>query len=329
MKRSATVLVMMIRPPVAFVLMLFAALGVALGGRADGLHPLFTTVLVIVGAWFVTATVLNDLADEEIDRVNLPNARGRPLVSGQATRSQLRALGLGAAAVALGAGWLVNWRVGTVVTVGLCLNVAYSLPPLRISARGLLAVIMLPLGYVVVPFLVGAFSVRTDLGRNGLVILAGLYITFMGRIVLKDFRDEAGDKLFGKRTFLIRRGRADTCLFSAACWIAGCGALIAVAPLPSAVIGVFVAYLACVLHGLYVLAGTSDLPTDQVIIGGIAHVGRSMAITLLAHLTMSAKGWAPADQALWQLVIACAMVYLYVETVARRHTVTVADVRPY
>jgi hypothetical protein len=66
---------MMIRPPVAAVVLLFAAIGQAQVGAPDAIHPLFTTVLVILVGWFVNATVLNDLADERIDRVNLAGAR--------------------------------------------------------------------------------------------------------------------------------------------------------------------------------------------------------------------------------------------------------------
>ncbi|MFN2525481.1 MAG: UbiA prenyltransferase family protein [Actinomycetota bacterium] len=322
-------LVMMIRPPVALVLLLFAAIGLAVAGEGDGLHPLLTTVLLIVGGWFIHGTALNDVADEAIDRVNLTNARGRPLVSGDATRRQLLILGLGAGASALVVAWMVNWRVGTVVAAGLALNVAYSFRPLRLSDRGLLAVLLLPLGYVVLPFLVGVFTVQSTLGSNGFVILVGLYITFMGRIVLKDFRDEVGDRLFGKRTFLIRRGRADTCLFSAACWIAGSAALIAIVPLRSVVIGVFLAYLGCVLHGLYLLARADGHTAEQVVIGAIAQASRGMGISLLIHLTMSGKGWPMGDQVLIHLSVAAAFVLMYLETAAQRETVDAAVVRPF
>jgi 4-hydroxybenzoate polyprenyltransferase len=328
-RRTARLVIMMIRPPVAVILMLFAALGLALGGRADGFHPLFTTVLFIVGCWFINGTVLNDLADEKIDRINLTNARGRPLVSGEVARAQLLTLGLVAGGLALTAAWIVNWRVGIVVTLGLALNVSYSLTPLRLSDRGLLAVILLPLGYVALPFLVGVFTVQSTLSPNGLVILVGLYITFMGRIVLKDFRDEVGDRLFGKRTFLIRRGRADTCMFSAFCWVAGSAALIAVDPFQPVLIGVFLGYLACVLHGLYVLARADDFVVEQVVIGAIAQVGRGMAITLLAHLTMASKGWALGDQTLIQLFLAFAFALMYLETVASRDTASPAAIRPF
>ena len=329
MKRTARLMVMMIRPPVALVLMLFAALGTAVGGRPDGLHPLLTVVLFVVGGWFINATALNDLADEAIDRVNLSNARGRPLISGHATRAQLLVLGLVAGGAAAAMGWIVDWHIGTIVTLGLVLNVAYSFKPLRISARGLIAVILLPLGYVVLPFLVGLFAVHGTLDGKGACILAGLYLTFMGRIVLKDFRDEEGDRLFGKRTFLIRKGRADTCLFSAACWIAGSAALIVIVPLRSVLIGVFVVYLACVLHALWALATGHEYASDQVIIGAIAQIGRGMAITLLAFLTMSSKEWSLGAQTLVLMSLAFVFVLMYLEVIAQRDTVDVAAIRPF
>jgi 4-hydroxybenzoate polyprenyltransferase len=325
--RAARLVVMMIRPPVAVLLLLFAALGMAPAGRADGFHPLFTTVLVIVGGWFVHATVLNDLADESIDRVNLAAARGRPLVTGEATRSQLTLLGNVAAAVALVLAFTVNWRVGVVVAAGLVLNAAYSLRPVRISHRGAVASLMLPLGYVALPYLVGALSVQPSLGRTDLVLLAGLYVTFIGRILLKDFRDVSGDGLFGKRTFLLRHGRQATCLASAACWVAGTATLLALVPVRSFLVAVFAVYLGCALHGLHRLATTSGHIAEQVTIGAIAQVGRGMAITLLAHFTMLHKGWPPAGRGLVMLTLGILFATTYLVTLAQRDRVLA--IRPY
>lgn len=50
---------------------------------------------------YVSATALNDLADEEIDKVNHPRDAGRPLVEGWAARRDLRILCRLAAALAL------------------------------------------------------------------------------------------------------------------------------------------------------------------------------------------------------------------------------------
>lgn len=322
-------LVMMIRPPVALLLMVFAAIGTAAAGRGNELHPLLTVDLLVIGGWFVHAAALNDLGDEPIDRVNLAHARGRPLVSGHASRARLLALGLAAGVVALLGAWSVNARVGTVVTVGLALNVAYSVEPLRLSRRGLLAVVLLPLGYVALPYLVGVFSVQPGLGPNGFEILVGLYVAFMGRIVLKDFRDEAGDALFGKRTFLVRQGRHRTCAFSAACWIAGTGALVVMAPLPPVLVAVFAAYLACVLYGLYLLARGEDYVADQVVIAAIAQIGRGMCISVLAHLTMASESWPVADQTVVHVLVAIAFAGLYADALGARRTANLAAVRPY
>ena len=84
---------------------------------------------------------------------------------------------------------------------------------------------LLPLGYVAVPYLLGIFAVRSTITPNDLLLLGGLYAGFIGRIVLKDFRDVRGDALFGKRTFLVRHGRRATCIFSAAFLVLGVGVL--------------------------------------------------------------------------------------------------------
>ncbi len=327
MIRAARLVVMMIRPPVALVIFLFAAIGVAQAGRGDALAPLFTVVPLIVAGWFVHATVVNDLHDEAIDRVNLTNARGRPLVSGEATHRQLRALGRSAAALALVTAFAVNWRVGAVVTAGLALSTAYSRPPLRLCDRGALASLLLPCGYVAVPFLVGLLSVRSTVGARDLTLLAGLYLTFIGRILLKDFRDVRGDEMFGKRTFLVRHGPTRTCGVSAACWAAGSATMLLLFPWRSLIVAAFTALLACALHGLRRLAATEGYVAQQVVIGAIAQAGRGMGVVLLAHLTMAGKGWDASAQGLVVMVLALLYTAMYAATLAERERVLA--IRPY
>lgn len=326
--RALRLVVMMIRPPAAAVIFLFAAIGLAQGGAADALHPLFTAVPLVLGGWFVHATVTNDLGDEPIDRVNLGNARGRPLVSGFASRAEVLRLGRIAAAVAVVVASAVNWRVGLLVLVGLALNLAYSVRPLRLCDRGGLATVLLPSGYVALPFLVGLLTVRPRVAGDDLVLLAGLYVAFAGRILLKDFRDVQGDALFGKRTFLVRHGRERTCLASAACWVAGTASLLALFPWRSPLMAVLAVLLGCALHGLWRLAACDDGPVaEQVVIGAIAHTGRGMGVTLLAHLTMVQKGWTPVEQGMVLLTLVALFVGLYVTTLAERERVLA--IRPY
>jgi 4-hydroxybenzoate polyprenyltransferase len=325
--RAARLVLMMIRPPVALVIFLFAAIGVAQAGQGEALHPLFTVVPVILAGWFIHAAVVNDINDEAIDRVNLSNARGRPLVSGDATHRQLRALGFTAAAVALVTAFAVDWRVGAVVTAGLALSTAYSRPPLRLCDRGAVASLLLPSGYVAVPYLVGLFSVGPAIGSRELVLLAGLYLTFIGRILLKDFRDVRGDAMYGKRTFLVRHGASRTCQVSAACWVDGSATMLLLFPWRSVIVAGLAVLLACALHGVHRLATTEGLVGQQVVIGAIAQTGRGMGIVLLAHLTMAGKGWGSTVQGVVIVVLALLYAGLYATTLAERERVLA--IRPY
>ena len=214
-----------------------------------------------------------------------------------------------------------------VVAVGLALNVAYSVRPLRICDRGAVASLLLPAGYVALPYLVGVLSVRPSLTGRDLVLLGGLYVTFIGRILLKDFRDVRGDALFGKRTFLLRHGRDRTCQASAACWVAGSVTLVLLFPWRSALVGVVAVLMVCALHGLYRLAAASDPVAEQVIIGAIAQRGRGMGIALLAQLTMAGKGWSPGSAALVLLILGALWVGMYTATLAERDRAVA--VRPY
>jgi 4-hydroxybenzoate polyprenyltransferase len=180
---------------------------------------------------------------------------------------------------------------------------------------------------VAVPFLVGLFSVRQTIGGRELVLLAGLYLTFIGRILLKDFRDVRGDAMFGKRTFLVRHGAARTCQVSAACWAAGSATMLALFPWRSLIVAAFAVLLACALDGLRRLAATDGYVAQQVVIGAIAQAGRGMGVVLLAHLTMAGKGWGPMAQGSVMVVLALLYAGLYAATLSERERVLA--IRPY
>lgn len=304
----------MVRPAAVMVVLLFAALGAAQAGSSDQVHPLFTTILLTVVAWFVNATCLNDITDESIDRVNLPGVKARPLVSGYGTPDQLLTLAAASGLVALTAGFLVDFKVGLVVTAGLGLNAAYSLPPVRLAERGGLATALLPLGYLAIPYFVAAFTISPQLSRQGLILFGGLYLSFAGRIILKDFRDVEGDARYGKRTFVLRHGTRVTCGVSAALWLAGAAAVPFVVPAGSPLLIAFPALVLTVLYGLRRLSA-ADLKIEQIkAIGCIALVGRGMTIALLAHYSMAAKGW-PAPVQMFVVMaltaVVCGMFFAY------------------
>lgn len=71
MIRRARLVLLVARPAVICLLALFAGIGLALGGKATDL-ALETRVMIAVSGFLLFSVACNDLADERIDRVNLP-----------------------------------------------------------------------------------------------------------------------------------------------------------------------------------------------------------------------------------------------------------------
>lgn len=287
MIRRLRLVVIIARPAVMMLLALFAATGLAQAGRAED-PVLLGRALVVVLGFLMFSVACNDLADEAIDRVNLPGDPRRPLVTGAARRPEMVAIAATAAVAALAAGLTLRWPAAVVTAAGLVLSAGYSLRPVRLADRGAVASLVLPACYVAVPFLVGVLAGRAAVRPGDLALLAGLYAGFVGRILLKDFRDVRGDALFGKRTFLVRHGRRWTCVFSAACWTAGAVMLLwAVrAPTPG-LVAAYAVHLAIALALLRALAAAPGARREEALVSALAIVGRGMVLALLAHLSMT------------------------------------------
>jgi 4-hydroxybenzoate polyprenyltransferase len=275
------------RPALVVLLGLFAAVGAAQGGRPED-PSVLTGPLLVVAAFLVAAVAVNDLSDEAIDRVNLGGDRRRPLVAGTAGRRDLAVVAAVAATTALLVATTLSWTAAAVTAAGLGLVVVYSVPPFRVCNRGVLAPLLLPAGYVGVPFVLGLTAARPSVHTADVVLLGGLYLGFIGRIVLKDFRDVRGDALYGKRTFLVRHGRAWTCAFSGVCWVAGLVALAGVRGTTGTLAVVYAVELAGALVLLRLLARSTAPKRDEALVAAIAIVGRGMVVTLLAHYSIHA-----------------------------------------
>ena len=296
MIRQLRLMIALIRPAVLILLSLFTAIGAAQAGRGqDG--GLLAEALAVVIAFLLFSVACNDLADEAVDRINLADA-GRPLVAGTGRRRQLVVVAATSGIVALGVSAMLSHLALVVTSGGLILSANYSLRPVRLAARGALASLLLPACYVGVPYLIGMFAVRGSVRGPDLALLAALYIGFIGRILLKDFRDVNGDALFGKRTFLVRHGRRATCRSSESCWAAGVILLVAVEH-PSAAF--VVSQCVCLVTALAMIRALSSdrgVRRDEWLISGIAIVGRGMLVLLLAQLSMVQQHWAmPAQEA--------------------------------
>jgi 4-hydroxybenzoate polyprenyltransferase len=297
----------LLRFRVAAMVWTFMLIGAA---HPDGLPARWLGLLPAVaalGASYVAATAANDLADEAVDRINHPGDRARPLVTGDASRRDLRLLHACACAAALAAAAPLGQVAVGVVTVSLAIGIAYSLPPLRLSYRTWLAPLALGTAYVLVPYCLGALAAgRSPVAADGRLV-AALFALFLARIVLKDYRDRPGDRAYGKPTLLLRHGSGVTCLVSLGVLVAG-GALLVLAVRPGPLVA---AALACLLCGsalcLRRLRAATDERAEQVAIGLGARLGNGVLLVTLAWLAMGGEGASDAARA----VFACALALLF------------------
>lgn len=284
--------VVLLRYRVAAMVMLFMLLGSAHDRALDlGISHLFAALAL--ASSYVSATALNDLADEEIDRVNHPRDAGRPLVEGTASRHELWALHVAAAVSAVLAAIPLGWAGVAVIAVALAVSQAYSARPLRLSYRTIGTSPALGVAYVLVPFSLGALASGADVMFS--VFVLALLCLFVSRIVLKDFRDREGDALYGKPTILLRYGKTATCAVSFVCLVGGDVLLSASVELPLALLlQPLVAAIAWMLWTLW----RADVPRhEQIAIGIGARLGNGMLLCVLSWLTVRANGASVVDGA--------------------------------
>jgi len=312
----ARLLVVLARPALLYLLALSAALGTAAGGAALDVGPLVRTLLV-VAPLMLCAVALNDVSDVAVDRVNLADDASRPLVTGQADVAAMRAVAATGAVVSLLVAATIGVAAVVVAAAGLLLSAAHSLPPCRLSGRGLVGPLVLPFSVVAVPFIVGVVAAGGTWDATTAALLAALYVGFVGRLLLKDFRDVHGDALLGKRTFLVRRGRRATCLTSAAFWVAGSAALVALPALAWPVVVAWTALLVVALVLLARLASSTSHRRDERLVAAVAVAGRGLLLVLLAHLALVELGAATLRSALTLALLVGAVLFWVVDVLRR------------
>ena len=280
--------VRLLRFRVAAMVWTFMLLGAAWPDGLPAFSPDLLWAALALAASYVAATSVNDIADADVDRINHPGDRARPLVTGEARERDLWRLHALASAVALLAAAPLGRGAVVVVAGSLTVGIAYSLPPFRISYRTWLAPLLLSVAYVPVPFALGALAAGRGLrGSDGLV--AALSALFLARILLKDYRDRAGDARYGKPTLLLRFGSTMTCAASLAALV-GANVLLALALRPP--LGLAVP-LEALLVGVAVLLRrlhrARDSREEQVAIGLGARLGNGILLCLLGWLVLGGE----------------------------------------
>jgi 4-hydroxybenzoate polyprenyltransferase len=263
----------------------------------------FLLAAVMLGTLYMSATCFNDIADEEIDKVNLGKDLSRPLITANVSSWQLRRLGILALVVAMLAALFIYPYYLLFVVGGITISVFYSMKPFKFSHRGIFASLWLSLSYIVLPFLAGAF-IQGRLNRLSIYILVAMYLCFVGRVLLKDFRDYKGDKKFGKLNFLVRHGPQATCLASGIVWLLG--DLVFIVGLNrnfgflAWIVQPLILAIFCVL---YILANQQKYTRQLADVLFIGRLGNSIALGLVAALTLEAYKYSPAQKNLIVLII--------------------------
>jgi 4-hydroxybenzoate polyprenyltransferase len=282
--------VRMLRYRVALMMWMFMLLAVAYHGALERMSGMVVLAAVVLGSSYVGATTVNDIADKEIDLVNHPRDRGRPLVAGDADERALWIVhAFGNIVAVLAAAAMGGWGLA-ISLLTISIGYAYSVRPIRFSYRTYLAPLVLAVAYVLVPYSLGLVAAGARPTWDDGIFAGSLYVLFIARIVLKDFRDREGDLRFGKPTLLLRSGKDVVCRTSvAALLIANVLLLIAIRPHPLFAI-VVEGFVVAVWLQLRTLRRTADPHDEQVAIGIAARAGNGMLVSALAWLALIGAG---------------------------------------
>lgn len=317
MKALPLLFLRMLRYRVAAMVWMFMLLGAAARGGLERVSSDYLFAAIVLGASYVAATTVNDVADKDIDKVNHPSDRGRPLVTGEAGERELYVLHVLAVCLALGSAAPLGSTALALACVSLTVGWIYSLPPFLLSHRSALAPLALGLAYVVVPYSFGVLVREDSLGAGDVVFAASLFALFVARITLKDFRDQEGDVLYGKPTLLLRFGKGVTCLVSLGALCLGDVLLVSFlrpAPLLAVLVQAFVLAAA---SRIYALWRASEPRAEQIAIGIGARLGNGLLLTVLAWLILSAEGASVAERSGIVIVLASAFALSFLVLVSR------------
>ena len=169
--------------------------GVALGDR----WPFFLAGIVLTGPLVCgTSQAVNDWYDRHVDAINQPE---RPIPSGRiAGQWGLRIAIIGTILSAIVA-WATGPWVFAATLLGLACAWAYSAPPLRFKASGIVGPAVVALTYEGLTWFTGAAVMAGALpGADILIILALYSLGAHGIMTLNDFKAVEGDIATGVRS---------------------------------------------------------------------------------------------------------------------------------
>lgn len=163
----------------------------------SGVNDIHKILLLSLAIFFfhISASVLNDLADYETDKVSAPD---RPLVREVVSQKQAELLVITFISIALITVWILDQTLFFIaITLGITLEVIYNFG-LALKNNPIGSYLYLSSSTSLVPFLVGCFVARNIKGDT--VTLGFLLMIFSSGIIVSSLKDVAGDVQTGKRT---------------------------------------------------------------------------------------------------------------------------------
>ncbi|MFO0881917.1 MAG: UbiA family prenyltransferase [Candidatus Saccharimonadales bacterium] len=196
--------VLLVRPYNVLPPMLAMLIACIYAGGAP-VHLCVAGVLLIVFL-HSEATIRNDLKDKDVDTAN---KRQGILFANNEKHTNYTHWVMYASIILslLLVVYLQNIAIGLLVILSLLLSWAYNTKPLQLSRRPLLSIGILGIMYGALPVVLGyLLSVKTISVAQMLVLALVWFLLRVSISLLKDFKDEAGDRKYHKQTFLIVYG---------------------------------------------------------------------------------------------------------------------------
>jgi len=170
---------------------------------AGGIFLRIVAGAVLAAALNAFSNGLNQIFDQEIDRINKPH---RLLPSGRISGPEAWCLSLVFLVIALSLAAWINLQCFFVVLGGALGTVLYSVPPIRTKSRGLWANLTIAVVRGTLLPVAGWSTVKHVLQPEPWVLGAILGVYFLGAVTTKDFSDMEGDRRGGCRTLPVIHG---------------------------------------------------------------------------------------------------------------------------
>jgi len=170
-----------------------------------GLPPIPLLLIVSIGVGpCITAAInlFNAVFDVEVDKMSKPK---RPLPSGRIGTSSVLASSLLLYFFGLVIAFILGFIPFLLTLIGVAVSILYSVPWIKIKAKGGLSNFALAFGYTAICFL-GGWSIFRSILEFPWLILAFVTLQVTGANVVKDFVDYEADKKFNIGTLPARYG---------------------------------------------------------------------------------------------------------------------------